>query len=432
MRCGRRRLRLNPDRGCGDREGRRILLVSPASSYRIHAYLLAARQLGLSPWVVSQGEHSLVDAVSGGIQVDLADPRAAAERVMTACGGERPQAVVATDDATVDLAALIAQRLALPHNPPEAARIARRKDLARARLADAGLPVPRFWRLDLNRPLAPQLHSVTFPCVVKPVALSGSRGVIRADDPQQLHAACARTAAIVAREPGQDPEASRLLLVEQFIPGPEVALEGMLDHGRLQTLALFDKPEPLDGPYFEETYYVSPARLPGAVQERLRQRVEQACHAYGLRQGPVHAELRWWRDDAWMLELAARTIGGQCARILQYGAGHSLEELVLAQATGRPLPALERSGAAGVLMLPTPARGILRRVEGVLEAAAVPGILDVEISVREGYELVPLPEGSSYLGFVFARADSADAVEQALRRAHGCLRIVTAPVLPVT
>lgn len=406
--------------------------MTPASSYRIGAYLQAAHNLGLVPLLVSQGEHSLVDAVAGGIQVELSEPTTAVARVRAACDDSPPVAVLATDDATVDLAALIAQGLNLPHNPPEAARVARRKDLARARLAAAGLPVPAFQCLDLDQPLAPQLETVAYPCVVKPVALSGSRGVIRADDPEQLQRACARAAAIAGRELAHDPEASRRLLVEQFIPGPEVALEGVLEDGRLQVLTLFDKPDPLDGPYFEETYYISPARLAPAQANQVRQRVEQACHAYGLRQGPVHAELRLWRDEAWVLEIAARTIGGECARILQYGTGRSLEELVLAQAAGLGLPSSAWSGAAGVLMLPTPGRGILRRVEGVLDAARVPGVLDVEISVREGYELVPLPEGASYLGFIFARGASADEVERALRRAHACLRVVTAPVLPVS
>lgn len=403
------------------------MLVAPASSYRVVPYLNAARDLGLEPVVVSQGEHSLVDAVAGGIQIDLSDPVRAVDRVRAACAGQRPAAVLATDDATVAVAAHIARDLGLAHNPPEAARLSRRKDLARARLAESGLPVPRFRVLDLAQPLAPQLEGVPFPCVVKPVALSGSRGVIRADDPEQLRLACGRAAAIAA----QESESAGRLLLEAFIPGPEIALEGMLDHGRLQVLTLFDKPDPLDGPFFEETYYVSPSRLDGALRQRAAERVAQACAAYGLRHGPVHAELRLCQGEAWVLEIAARTIGGQCARVLHYGAGRSLEELVLAQAVGLPLPQVRLQSAAGVLMIPTPAPGILRRVEGVLAAARVPGVEEVEISVREGYELIPLPEGSSYLGFVFARGETPAQVERALRTAHGHLRIVTAPVLPV-
>lgn len=431
MRRRRRWLRLSGRTSGGGPPGRRILLVAPASSYRISPYLNAARNLGLHPWVVSQGKHSLVDAVSGGIQIDLTDPDTSLQRVLAACRDDTPLAVVATDDATVALAAHISARLGLPHNPPEAAMITRRKDFARGRLAACGVPVPGFWQLDLERPLAPQLAAVRYPCVVKPVALSGSRGVIRANDPDQLQAACARTAAIVARESSLEADARRRLLVEQFIPGPEVALEGLLHNGRLQVLALFDKPDPLDGPFFEETYYVSPSRLGARLQQCVYQRVEQACQAYGLRHGPVHAELRLHDGDAWPLDIAARTIGGQCARILRYAAGRSLEELVLAQAAGLPLPSLDTNAAAGVLMIPIPEHGILRRVEGVLEASKVPGVDEVEISVREGYELVPLPEGASYLGFVFASGDSAEQVESALRAAHRCLHIVTVPVLPV-
>lgn len=415
-----------------DGSGRRVLLVAPASSYRIAAYLNAARKLGLQPWVVSQGEHSLVHAVAGGIQVPLADPTEAVQRVRAACADAPPVAVVATDDATVALAAAIAADLHLPHNAVEAARLSQRKDLARRRLSEYGLPVPRFHLLDLSQPLRAQLTTIDFPCVVKPLALSGSRGVIRADDRAQLESACARTAAIAAREFGAESELAHTVLVEQFIPGPEIAVEGIVDRGRVRILAMFDKPDPLDGPFFEETYYVSPARLEARLAGIVSRRLQQACEAYGLCQGPVHAEFRLWQGEAWLLELAARTIGGQCARMLEFGAGHTLEEVVLAQAAGVALSYSEMPGAVGVLMLPTPARGVLRRVEGVLEAARVPGVEDVEISVREGYELVPLPEGSSYLGFVFARASTPEQVEAALRAAHRCLRIVTAPVLPVT
>ncbi|MEJ2346182.1 MAG: ATP-grasp domain-containing protein [Gammaproteobacteria bacterium] len=405
-----------------------VLLIAPASSYRLAPYLQAANGLGLEPIVVSEGEHSLVGAVSSGIHVRMEDARSGAERIVQALGGRPIAGVVGTDDATVPVAAQVAGQLGLVHNPPGAALLSRRKDLARARLQAAGIPVPRHRRLDLHAPLNVQVRDLPYPSVVKPLSLSGSRGVIRADDPTQMQAACARVGTMLRGDDALGAEERRYLLAEAFVPGPEVALEGMLRGGRLQVLALFDKPDPLDGPYFEETYYVTPSRHPAADQERVAQRVQQACAAYGLREGPVHAELRLHAGDAWIMEVAARTIGGQCARLLGFGTGRTLEDLVVSRAVGRDLPLPDGDGAAGVLMIPIARAGSLRRVEGVLAARGVRYIEDLEISVREGYELVPLPEGSSYLGFIFARARAPEQVEAALRQAHSHLNIVTAPV----
>ncbi len=414
------------------RDRPRLLLIAPPASYRIAPYAAAAARLGLDLTVASQGEHSLVSVVARGLHLDLREPERALERIVEALNGAGIAAVVGTDDSTVELASRAAQALGLPHNPPESARLARRKDLARARLRAAGVPVPEFRVVDLVRPVAPQCAGLDFPVVVKPLMLSGSRGVIRADDAAALEAACRRLRAILEQEEDAVPEERTRALVERYLPGVEVAVEGMLSGGRLEILALFDKPDPLEGPFFEETYYVTPSRLPRTVQEQIRRRTAQACAAYGLCEGPVHAELRVDGTDAWILEVAARTIGGHCARLLRFGTGLGLEELVLAQAVGRALEPRAGAGAAGVLMIPIPRAGALRRVEGVLAAQRVPGVEEVEISVREGYELVPLPEGSSYLGFIFARGPEPADVEQSLRRAHACLRVVTASLWKIT
>ncbi|NIR31528.1 MAG: ATP-grasp domain-containing protein, partial [Gammaproteobacteria bacterium] len=239
--------------------------------------------------------------------------------------------------------------------------------------------------------------------------------------------ACHRIRVILERHAIHAEERDRLL-VEDFVPGAEVALEGMLADGRLETIALFDKPDPLEGPYFEETYYVTPSRLDREVQAWIGQRVAEACAAYGLRTGPVHAELRVTDSDAYVLEVAARTIGGECARLLELATGRPLEELVLARAVGQALPVQPVGKGAGVLMLPVPRHGVLRRVEGVIAARKVPHVQDVVITVREGYELVPLPEGGSYPGFVYALAPTPQEAEKALREAHAKLTIVTAPL----
>ncbi len=405
-----------------------VLLIASPRSYRTASYAEAAQRLALPLVIASEGEHALVSDVVRGVHVRL---RAGVTRDVLVSVGRQAgcTAVVASEDDYVELASRVARALSLPHNPPESARLSRRKDLAREALARAGLPVPPFRVLDLGAPLPAQLLGLTYPCVVKPVSLSGSRGVIRADSEAELLAACARVGAIL--DEVDDAEERVRLLVEGFVPGPEFALEGLLHEGELSVLALFDKPDPLDGPFFEETYYVTPSRLGAATQALIAWRVQEACRAYGLVQGPVHAEVRLWDGDAWVLEVASRTIGGQCARLLRFGTGRGLEELVLAQAAGFPLDLASPDQAAGVLMLPTPVRGVLRRVEGVLAALRVPFVEDVEISVREGYPLVPLPEGSTYLGFVFARAPTPEQVERALREAHACLRVVTAPLLAV-
>lgn len=410
--------------------GPRLLLVSPHNSYRIAPYIEAAQVLGIDILVVSQGKHSLVSAVASGLHVDFSNPQRAMETILAEAAHAPFSGVVGTDDATVELAAAIASHLGLVHNEPRAALYSRRKDLARERLQQAGLPVPAHARLPLRGPVALP-PSVAFPCVVKPLALSGSRGVIRVDTLSALEHAMERIGRILHGESCLSPEEGAHVLVEEFVDGPEVAVEGMLAGGAFTLLALFDKPDPLEGPYFEETYYITPSRHPPEMQRRVVQRITEACAAYGLREGPVHAELRLHAGDAWIMEIAARTIGGQCARLLRFSTGFSLEGLVLAHAIGEGLPVAAGRGGAGVLMIPIPGPGMLRRVEGVMKALRVPFIEDLEISVREGYELTPLPEGGSYLGFIFARAPTPEQAEQALREAHACLRIVIAPVIRI-
>jgi biotin carboxylase len=250
--------------------------------------------------------------------------------------------------------------------------------------------------------------------------------VIRADDRAQLEKAIVRIVSMLAEVPER--EERETLLIEEFISGTEIAVEGLLSDGHLEILAIFDKPDPLDGPYFEETYYTTPSRHAPDIQAQIAARVAEACAAYGLCEGPIHAECRINHAGVWILEVAARTIGGLCGRLLRFGTGYGLEELVLLHILGKRPDTRRETGGAGVLMIPIPQAGILRRVEGVLAAQRVPYIEEVVIDVREGYELVPLPEGASYLGFIFARAPSPAEAEAALREAHACLRVVVAPL----
>jgi biotin carboxylase len=358
--------------------------------------------------------------------IDFAD-QAAATAAIVAYAAEHPlAAIIAVDDSGSLLAARASAELGLPHNAPAAAEAARNKYIMRQLLARGGVPIPAFRLCSTGDDLARLAAEVDYPCVVKPLELNGSRGVIRADNPQEFVAAAGRLAALLRSiYPGPEPKP---FLVEEFIPGFEVALEGLLDRGRLQVLALFDKPDPLDGPFFEETIYVTPSRLPEAVQQAIAGCAAAAAAALGLSEGPMHAEMRVNQRGPWLVEVAGRSIGGLCSQTLRFGTDAALEELILSQACGRPVNTVRSDETAGgVMMIPIPGAGMLKRVEGLDEAKAVPGIADVEITARPHYPVVPLPEGDSYLGFIFARGATPAAVEGALRAAHSQLRFEIVP-----
>ena len=324
-------------------------------------------------------------------------------------------AALGVDDDTAVLAAAINAVLERPTHSPEAAERARDKHLQRVACAAVGVAVPGFVLHEFDTMAAP---AVRYPCVVKPLRLAASRGVIRADDPATLAAALARVRAILGAT-------SDRVLIEDFVPGAEVALEGLLTGGRLFVLALFDKPDPLDGPFFEESIYVTPSRLAAATQDAIARVTQQAVDAIGLREGPVHAELRVNERGPWLIELAARPIGGRCSAALHFGDGVSLEEIICRQALALPAPSLEREAlASGVMMIPVPGPGTLREVRGLAAARAVPLVEGVEIAAHPGERLVPWPEGSRYPGFIFARGKAPAGVEAALRAAHARLEFV--------
>lgn len=400
----------------------RVLLLLPTTTYRAHDFIEAATRLGVETVVGSDQKQALQDLQPlRGLALDLRDPEKAAGRIAAFAANNPLDAIVQTDDETAVVAAAASARLGLPHNPPEAARAARRKDSLRRILHAARIQTPRYDLLTLDDDPGAAALRQAYPCVLKPTFLAASRGVIRADDPGQFVAAFRRLEAILDRpdvkEKGGD--AARLVLVEEFIPGFEVAVEGLLIDARLKVLALFDKPDPLDGPFFEETLYVTPSRLPAGAREAVATTTANAARALGLRAGPIHAELRLNDRGPWLIELAARSIGGLCSRTLRFGTGLSLEEVILLHALGRDVTRLQREPRpAGVMMIPIPRAGVLRGVSGLEAARRVPGIDDITISATIGRPLVPLPEGSSYLGFIFARAASPARVEAALREAH--------------
>ncbi len=404
----------------------RVLLLLPNETYRAPALLEAARRLGADVTVGCETRNVLESGNPAGyVTVDFERPERSLKAVAAAGRDGLFAAVLGADDRTAAAAAVFAEGLGLPGNPPAAVRLSRDKFLMRESFARAGIPGPAYRLFDASDDPKTVAALVSFPCVLKPTSLSASQGVIRADDEASFTAAWRRVTAIL----GAKASAPRLL-VEDFIPGREVALEGILETGKLRTLALFDKPDPLDGPHFEETIYVTPSNLPPALQRGVGGLAQRCARALGLVTGPVHAEFRINKNGVWPLELAARPIGGRCSKALRFAAGASLEELVLRQALGRGLGrAAAGPGAAGVMMIPIPAAGSLRGVGGLEAARAVAGITEIQITAPKGRRVAPPPEGGTYLGFIFARGRTPQNVEKSLRKAHAALSIDIVPVL---
>jgi biotin carboxylase len=404
----------------------RLLLILPSATYRAPDFMAAARELGVAVTVASD-RAAAMSAAMGERTLTLlsSDPGAAAEAIIARAGDTPFAAIVGVDDQGLMAAAIAAERLGLAHNPPLAVARTRDKAAMRRALAEANVPQPRFVTLPAGDDVARAARETGLPCVIKPLSFSGSRGVIRADDRSQAEAAAERVRAIMASagEPADAP-----LLIESYLPGAEVAVEGLLHSGRLQLLAVFDKPDPLEGPYFEETLYITPSRLPADVQDEIERVTAQAVSALGLRDGPIHAELRVDGQSVSVLEVAARSIGGLCSRALRFGVGVSLEHLILRHALGLGAEDLGREAmAAGVMMIPIPRSGTLVDVAGQEQARRVPGIGGLEITIARGRPVLALPEGDRYLGFLFARALTAEAVEASLREAHAHLRINIEP-----
>ncbi len=405
-----------------------VLLLLPTRTYRATDFLAAAARLEIEVVVGSDRPQTLSElSPRKTLTLNFQDAAKGTQEIVRFANAYQIDAIIGVDDDTTMLAATASKALSFPHNSVETAYATRNKYRMRKALADAGIRSPRFNVFSTDENPATLVDQIGFPCVVKPLSLSASRGVIRADGPDEFVGAFRRVAAILqTSDVGNRGDAeTQQVLVERYIPGIEVALEGILLGGKLKTLAIFDKPDPLDGPFFEETLYITPSRLPDHLQEEIAGVTAHAAKSLGLLEGPVHAELRLNDEGAWPLEIAARSIGGLCSRTLGFGTGMSLEELILRHAVGMEVQSLEReAAAAGVMMIPIPRPGILREVRGKSEAERVTGIEGITISIPLGQTVVPLPEGSRYLGFIFARGNAPADVEQALREAHGRLEFV--------
>jgi len=404
----------------GNEQKRVLLLMSPAT-YRAGAFLSAARTLKLEVVVGIDLPETLSEYWHVPLGLDFANPDASLHTIVEFHRKHPIHAIISVDDSATELAARAATAIGLAHNSPQTAEAARDKLLMRTLMSAGGAPCPIFRPFLLNNNPAVIASQINYPCVVKPLRLSGSRGVIRANNPEEFSIAFKRLKRLLISEGNSEHETS--ILVEDFIPGFEVALEGLLTNSNLKVLALFDKPDPLDGPFFEETIYTTPSRLSAGVQEDIARCISTAAASLGLREGPVHAELRVNDQGPWMLEIAGRSIGGLCSTVLEFGSGMCLEELILRHAVGYEIASIEREKhAAGVMMIPIPSAGILKAVHGIEEAQKVPLITGVEITAKLNYPLVPLPEGASYLGFIFARGETPAQVEDAIRTAHKLLK----------
>jgi len=392
-----------------------LLLFASTTGYQIRVFAEAARHVGAEVTLATDRCH-IMDDPWGDRAIPVKFDRIAESLEVLRNLNLQVDGVAAVGDKPAVLAAEAAAMYGVPFHPPAAARACHDKHAARELFQAAGMLVPRFFRAGSEEDAA----RAPYPCVLKPLGQSASKGVIRANNPAEFAAAFRRIIRMGEKE----------VQVEAYIPGREFALEGLATRGRLETIAIFDKPDPLEGPFFEETIYVTPSREPEAVQRALMETTQQAITALGLRHGPVHAEMRYNERGAWILEVHARPIGGLCSRSLRMADAVPLEEMILVHACGGDVSMAHLDGpASGVMMIPTPMDGLYRGVDGVERARAVPLIEDVAITATEGQHFVPPPEGSSYLGFIFARGETPEQVEEALRRAHAKLKFEFAAVL---
>jgi len=409
----------------------RILIVAATTGYQTRLFADAARRLGMDVTLATDRCHVLEDPWGDhAVPVRFDDPYSAVETIETIAQAAPFDGILAVGDRQAFLAAILADKLGLPYNSPASVEAARNKFLTRQRFLAAGLPVPQFFRLNIAEDPVQASEESPYPCVLKPLGLSASRGVIRADNPAEFRAAFQRIGALLARPEIQvlREEQNQYIQVESFIGGQEYALEGVLTAGRLKTLAVFEKPDPLNGPFFEETIYLTPS----AIQPAIQQATEKAIRAVGLTHGPIHAEARYDGRDVWVLEVAARPIGGLCAKVLRFDGGMPLEELLLRHAAGEDIAHIQREPcASGVMMIPIGRGGVYEGVEGLDSASEIAGVEEIAITAKIGQTMEPLPEGASYLGFIFARGKAPEDVERSLRNAHARLRFQIAGKLPV-
>ncbi|MBT6152819.1 MAG: ATP-grasp domain-containing protein [Chloroflexi bacterium] len=404
----------------------RLILLASAQTYRSSPFVVAAKNLGLEIIFGQDLPLPMHKKSQAQLPLDYLELPHSTNTIVKYAEENPVGAILGLDDSSTLLASKANAVLGLSSNDPELTIATRDKHLMRKRFAEAGVPSPHFERHKISEDFENLAQKINYPCVIKPTSMSGSRGVMRADTPEEFVKYARRLVPLLVKDRCDE------FLVEDYIPGVEIALEGLIDDGKLHVLAIFDKPDPLEGPFFEETIYVTPSKLSAEAQEEITRAAEQAAQALGLNMGPLHAELRYNDNGPWLLEIAGRSIGGLCSQTLRFGTETTLEELILRQAFGMDLEGAKRTaGADGVMMIPIPEAGVLKSVEGLEEAKAIPFITDIEITAKINYPLLPLPEGNSYLGFIFASGESPDEVEKAIRSSHSKLNFKITPQLNI-
>jgi formate-dependent phosphoribosylglycinamide formyltransferase (GAR transformylase) len=413
----------------GSSSGARVLLLARTTGYQIRSFGEAADKLGVQLVFASDRCDQLDDPwADDAIPVRFWDEAHSVDAILEASAAAPIHGIVVVGDQPTVLGARVAQALGLPGNPPDAVRASRNKLESRRAFERAGLLTPAFVDVSIAEEPVALAAQCTFPAVIKPLALSGSRGVMRVDQTSDVVWAFERLARLMTSPDivNERDAVHGRVLVETYIPGNEFAIEGVMTGGRFRPFVIFDKPDPLVGPFFEETIYVTPSRATTVVQEAILDQVGAAAQALGLRHGPIHAECRVNTKGVFVLEVAPRPIGGLCARAVAFHdmswARVSLEEVLLRHSLGEDISGYAPStDASGVMMIPIPRRGVYRGVRGVEQAIAVAGVDDVRITAKADELLLPLPEGRSYLGFIFASGKDPGAVEQSLREAHAAL-----------
>lgn len=406
----------------------RVLILIPTASYRAHDFIAAANRLDIEVIIGSNRRQALSKLMpDASITLNFRKSESSLRRIKDLAQKEPLNAIVGVDEETVILAAMSSKMLGLPYNSISSVRATQDKYLMRRKMAKAGLLSPNFRACSIESNPEKLAVKIEYPCVLKPTFLSASQGVIRANSPDEFGNAFRQIKKIISDPSNRkkSPESKDQILVEDYIPGTEVAVEGILINGKLKLLAIFDKPDPMEGPYFIETIYTTPSRYPESTQAEIIKTTTDAINAIGLTNGPVHAEMRINEEGIWVLEIAARSIGGLCSRALKFEKDISLEELILRHAIGQDIRHIEREvKAAGVMMMPVPQTGILKKVKNIEAAKQISGIENIVITIAPEQKLEPLPFGSKYLGFIFARGETPVSVEKAIRKAYSSLEIV--------
>lgn len=401
-----------------------ILLLVPTETYRAEAFITGAAALGVSLTIASERRQAMAASMGRRtLVVSMQNPEVGLKQIEQAADNMQFDAIISVDDGGLATAALASKKLGLKYISTNSAQMSNNKIAMRKRLEQTEISKPWFLVHKPTNKISITTGAIpSFPIIVKPASLSGSIGVMRIDAPEDVESALALCESIqMDHGCGGDTQT----LIEQYISGVECAVEAMVFNDQLKILAIFDKPRPLEGPYFAETIYVAPSERDREIQNKLQSTLEEARKALEIKTGPIHAEFRITSDrEVYLIELAARSIGGMCSNAIPLSGGRSLEELIIAEALGMEIPefAIENQ-ASGVFMMPVPAKGVLRSISGVEEAKSTRWITNVTLSMMINSEVSPIPYDARYVGFIFAKAPTSRAVVEALEEAFKKIEI---------